>query len=91
MTTLLTISLITIAVAFCNYKHAKLMKEHNQALNSYYQNKMIEEAKRYRTTSIALSIIAALILIAQLFGAIQKKNEHKDAQLKTTTHYDTNS
>ena len=91
MTTILTLFLITIAVAYCNYKHSKLMKTHNEALNSYYQNKMIEEAKKYKAASISLSIIALLIVLAQLFGLLEKRNASKDSQVKTTTHYDTNA
>jgi len=91
MTTLLTLTLITIVVAYCSYRHSKLMKTHNDALNSYYQNKMIEEAKKLKSLGIALTILALMIILSQLFEMLEKRNLNRDIQVKTTTHYDTRS
>jgi hypothetical protein len=50
------------------------MRTHDYAENSYYQAKMIDEAKMHKRIAIALSIIALLILIANLFGLIESRN-----------------
>jgi hypothetical protein len=67
------------------------MKTHNDALNSYYQNKMIEEAKKLKSLGIALTILALMIILSQLFEMLEKRNLNRDIQVKTTTHYDTRS
>ena len=85
MTTLFTLTLITIAVAYCSYKHSRLMKEHHYAENSYYQSKMIEQADKYKRTAVALSLIALLILIASLFGLIESKNAKNNGYGYTKT------
>ena len=88
MTTILTLSLIAIAVAYCNHKYTKLMKTHNEALNSYYQNKMIEEAKKHKAIGIALTVIALLIIMAQLFNLLERKMAYRENEISTNIHYD---
>ena len=64
------------------------MKTHNEALNSYYQNKMIEEAKKHKAIGISLMVIALFIIMAQLFNLLERRNAYRDTEVSTNIHYD---